>query len=215
MRPALKTLNNKQLLQLESILQSFQMSIEKLDGFFAALYISTTHLLPSDYFSYVFGDTPPEISSIEEIQTTLDLIMGLWNDISNRFQEGLFIPLLKKGEYLQDQGINNWAQGFLDGLKISGGFKEFLEDESKEGHMIPLFMFAYEHHCDPELRPSKEPIIGEQREDLFNHLVASVNTIYRFNLQFKAPLSNPKKVKIARNDPCTCGSGKKYKKCCL
>ncbi|MBS0271843.1 MAG: SEC-C domain-containing protein [Proteobacteria bacterium] len=23
------------------------------------------------------------------------------------------------------------------------------------------------------------------------------------------------KVKIGRNDPCSCGSGKKYKKCCL
>jgi tetratricopeptide (TPR) repeat protein len=25
----------------------------------------------------------------------------------------------------------------------------------------------------------------------------------------------PKKMKIGRNDPCPCGSGKKYKKCCL
>jgi len=28
--------------------------------------------------------------------------------------------------------------------------------------------------------------------------------------------SSPKQVaKIGRNDPCSCGSGKKYKKCCL
>jgi hypothetical protein len=30
-----------------------------------------------------------------------------------------------------------------------------------------------------------------------------------------APIEKPKKVKIGRNDPCPCGSGKKYKKCCL
>ena len=24
-----------------------------------------------------------------------------------------------------------------------------------------------------------------------------------------------KKIKVGRNDPCPCGSGKKYKKCCL
>jgi len=24
-----------------------------------------------------------------------------------------------------------------------------------------------------------------------------------------------KKVKVGRNDPCSCGSGKKYKRCCL
>jgi len=25
----------------------------------------------------------------------------------------------------------------------------------------------------------------------------------------------PKTVKVGRNDPCPCGSGKKYKKCCM
>lgn len=25
----------------------------------------------------------------------------------------------------------------------------------------------------------------------------------------------PKKVKIGRNEPCPCGSGKKFKKCCM
>ena len=27
--------------------------------------------------------------------------------------------------------------------------------------------------------------------------------------------TEPKKEKIGRNDPCPCGSGKKYKKCCM
>jgi len=29
------------------------------------------------------------------------------------------------------------------------------------------------------------------------------------------PAALPKKMKVGRNDPCPCGSGKKYKKCCL
>jgi uncharacterized protein YecA (UPF0149 family) len=31
------------------------------------------------------------------------------------------------------------------------------------------------------------------------------------------PFSQPRRVepKIGRNDPCPCGSGKKYKKCCI
>jgi hypothetical protein len=28
-------------------------------------------------------------------------------------------------------------------------------------------------------------------------------------------INNERPVKIGRNDPCVCGSGKKYKKCCL
>jgi len=28
-------------------------------------------------------------------------------------------------------------------------------------------------------------------------------------------IKSGKRVKIGRNDPCPCGSGKKYKKCCM
>ena len=31
----------------------------------------------------------------------------------------------------------------------------------------------------------------------------------------KAPATTDKKDKVGRNDPCPCGSGKKYKKCCM
>lgn len=214
MRPVLKTLNNKQLTQLEEALRPYTISLEKLDGFFAALYISTELLMPNDYFPYIFGDEGPEFDSIEQAQTTLILIMGLWNDVSNRFQKELFFPLLNE-DGLQSRGINDWAQGFLDGIKFSAGFKEFLDDESKEGHMVPLLTFAYEHHEDPELRPFQEPISTEHRGKIFQHLVASVNVMYRYNLQFRAPATEPKNVKVGRNEPCRCGSGKKYKKCCL
>jgi len=36
-------------------------------------------------------------------------------------------------------------------------------------------------------------------------------------LKKEMPTNSPapaKKVKVGRNDPCPCGSGKKYKKCC-
>jgi len=33
--------------------------------------------------------------------------------------------------------------------------------------------------------------------------------------QFFVPNAPEKEIKIGRNEPCPCGSGKKYKKCCL
>lgn len=42
---------------------------------------------------------------------------------------------------------------------------------------------------------------------------AKVPPIPKHNLQKTRPVVNG--VKIGRNDPCTCGSGKKYKKCCI
>lgn len=45
-------------------------------------------------------------------------------------------------------------------------------------------------------------------------------TIPIYNYQCNCPIRKPietvvKGKKIGRNDPCPCGSGKKYKKCCI
>lgn len=214
MKPAFKTLNDAQIHELEKVLETYHMSVEKLDGFFAALHISTELIMPKDCFSYIFGEDGPDFSSLDEAQKVLDLIIGLWNDIAQRFQEELFFPLLKEEMY-ESPGINDWAQGFLDGVKFSQGFQELLDDETKEGHLVPLLFFAYEHDENPELRP--DPMDAEKKEKIFQHMVASVNVMYRYNLQFrqKAPVSKPKSIKVGRNDPCRCGSGKKFKKCCI
>ena len=41
--------------------------------------------------------------------------------------------------------------------------------------------------------------------------------IARFNKRLQTLIRLPKKasIKIGRNDPCSCGSGKKFKKCCI
>ena len=59
----------------------------------------------------------------------------------------------------------------------------------------------------------------EQVQDLYEHLRtrhAKMKAIYRHckrkHFNAKQPAS---KAQVGRNDPCPCGSGKKYKKCCL
>jgi preprotein translocase subunit SecA len=82
----------------------------------------------------------------------------------------------------------------------------------------------------------RDPLTEYQREafDMFSELVDSIKrdaVKYLFHVQLAQPASQPKRVepnptggkkqqqavsdKIGRNDPCPCGSGKKYKKCHL
>ena len=70
------------------------------------------------------------------------------------------------------------------------------------------------------MRPN--PIRPEKREDIITHMAAGLMQIY---LYFKdqrgvrparRTLSRPVRretAKVGRNDPCPCGSGKKYKHC--
>jgi uncharacterized protein YchJ len=38
-------------------------------------------------------------------------------------------------------------------------------------------------------------------------------SIYEARLEYES-IHEPTGTKVGRNEPCTCGSGKKYKKCC-
>lgn len=88
---------------------------------------------------------------------------------------------------------------------------------------MPILALAHEHDPNPEMRPYKEPITAEAREKLIVGAAAGVMGIYRY---FEAQRMAEKKLygnpatfrrtlpKIGRNDPCPCGSGKKFKQCC-
>ncbi|PIW40483.1 MAG: preprotein translocase subunit SecA, partial [Chloroflexi bacterium CG15_BIG_FIL_POST_REV_8_21_14_020_46_15] len=71
----------------------------------------------------------------------------------------------------------------------------------------------------------QDPLMVYKREGraLFDGLLASIQhdvarNIYRVNLVKKEPPRQKQAViagkKVGRNDPCPCGSGKKYKHCC-
>jgi preprotein translocase subunit SecA len=71
----------------------------------------------------------------------------------------------------------------------------------------------------------QDPLVVYKREgrSLFDGLLASIQhdvarNIYRVNLVKKEPPRKKQAViagkKVGRNDPCPCGSGKKYKYCC-
>jgi preprotein translocase subunit SecA len=70
----------------------------------------------------------------------------------------------------------------------------------------------------------QNPLVVYKREGgiLFDGLLASiqhdvVRSIYRVSLVKKEPLKKQAVIagkKVGRNDPCPCGSGKKYKHCC-
>ena len=85
--------------------------------------------------------------------------------------------------------------------------------------MLPVLMLYHEHDEDPELRPG--PIGPEKREEIIVQMAAGILRAYRYFRQHQRRVAStygpePQRSpgKIGRNEPCPCGSGKKYKRCC-
>lgn len=216
-------LSEDELDRLEAILDARpeSMNLEMLDGFYVALACSPELVPPSASLPVILGEAEPVLASLDDAMVTHGLLMRYWNsvvDVLERHEP--YDPILLADADDHPTG-NDWAAGFLEGLSMGGeAWKELLLDEERGELLLPIFVLAHEHNPDPELRP--EPIDTEHRLELFAGLSAFVPEIYRYFEPHRRAASLPPErrpvrrttPKIGRNDPCPCGSGKKYKQCC-
>ena len=200
------------------------MNLEMVDGFFAALICGPEQVLPSEYLPQIWGGemiNEPEFQSKQVLNDLIGLITKHWNAVSRALHEGdVYTPLLTEDE----NGIaraNDWSNGFLRGMDLrKGSWAPLLGDDEHGGSLVPIFALAHENHSDPEMRLYKEPIDAEQREKLIIGAAAGVMNVFTYfeaerHLGTRATTTFRRDVpKVGRNDPCPCGSRKKFKQCC-
>lgn len=204
------------------------MSLEELDGFFTALHCAPDIVTPEEYLPEVVGDgfENQEIFPDDDaMRLFLGLVMHHWDDVGAALNsEDIFLPLLLEDDEGKAYG-NNWAIGFIRGLGLrESAWHQLFEDENEFARLIPVLALANENNPDPEMRSYQDPVTEELRERLIAGVSTMVRDLYPYfarqrqvaamNMATKASQSAAKSKKIGRNDPCYCGSGKKYKKCC-
>jgi uncharacterized protein len=221
-------LNDAELDRLGDFLKSCKggkaMNLEQLDGFFAALIAGPETVMPREYSPEVFGGEMSDVcefSSPEEANEIFGLMIRHWNTIAGAlFNREVYVPLVLEDETGVSHG-NDWARGFMRGMHMRhDGWAQLVNDEENGGCLIPMMMLCHEHDKDPEMRP--KPIAPEKREDIIVHMAAGLVGAYRYFRRHQeaygvsrfAPETGRTTSKVGRNDPCLCGSGKKYKKCC-
>jgi uncharacterized protein len=215
--------------KLESILNQFQkenvMNLEGVDGLFTALICSPEMTQPNIYLRAIWGDKGiPANEALQNDQDTQDfmfLLMRHWNTVARKLDnDEVFLPVLLEDSDGNAKG-NDWAKGFVKGMQIhQKDWAELSDDEEKGGSLVPILALAHENDPDPKLRPYKEPVNAELREQLIMGLSAgamNINKYFEPHRRMTAKAGNTFKrdtPKVGRNEPCPCGSGRKYKRCC-
>jgi uncharacterized protein len=221
------SLNEDEFGQLDDFLESIgpsAMSMEEVDGFFAALMCAPELVLPSKWFPEIWG---PDFAFESEAQVTLytGLLMRHWNNVSAQLMQSLSVgdayhPVLAE----DDDGValgNAWAHGFMHGVGMQPEhWAMVLNDPTRAQWLQPILTLHHETDANASLRSRIES--DDDREALLDRIPASLSALYRFfEPQRRARASGAAPAparraapKIGRNDPCPCGSGKKYKQCC-
>lgn len=194
------------------------MNLEAMDGFFSALICAPEVVPMGEVMSQVWGEEA-EFAGEDEARDIMTLIMRHWNTISRALEEDdLYFPYLLADEAGKARG-NDWALGFYRGMKFSGrGWSELLNDESN-GSWIPIFALAHEHDPDPEMNPGA--MDDERRQTIIAGMIAGLKRIHQYFAPHRRAMAQDLSTtyrrntpKVGRNDPCRCGSGRKYKQCC-
>ncbi len=186
-----------------------------LDGFFTAITCSPTTILPSKWMPTIWGGEKTTPAFPDQATTNLftSAIMTFYNQVVRALRSHTYSALFLQREY-QDETVlivDEWCVGFMRGLTlwqpVAGDDLERLKQLLK-----PITLFGTAHHIDElkEMSPSdietQQAAIEENIRQLFDYFVTQ---------RRPSEIIVNETANAGRNDPCPCGSGKKFKKCCL
>jgi len=220
-----KPLTEQELIELDEFLLSDSvpencMSLEELDGFLTGIVIGPKTIMPSVWLDEIFGgkeDDEMIWDSDEQAQKFHELILRHYQSIVDTFHshERYFEPIFT--EFKELTNIDDWVVGFNRAIELDKmSWAPLINHKDGMLYLLPILLFG-----TPEGRKELDnnPELKElSQDDWVQSLVNKVLEIYEFWLPYRrgeVQTIESSVPKIGRNDPCPCGSGKKFKKCCL
>ena len=166
----------------------------------------------SRWLKLVWGDAPPSFEDPAALQTFLDLLMRHHNQIiADLARPGEYEPVLELDTRTDETLWEMWIEGFAKAMTLaSGGWNRIRasEDEAAKAAVAGITLLAGLISGRIELDENEEDHWDREAPDL---ITLWVQVLQAWRLAHDG-LADTEKV--GRNDPCPCGSGKKYKKCC-
>jgi uncharacterized protein len=201
------------------------MLLDELDGFVAGLLVCREIILPSEWMPMVvnrFGADQAGFDDVDHANRVLGLVRQHYNSVAILLIEdpGEFRPLLSFDSHEDRIVWELWIDGFESAVGLRpGSWKKFLDADAATATAIRGMFALADAACSDQVLPEADYAALD---------ATAAGDIARWVITLKAwRLANDRQgqgiesrgrpagsKKIGRNDPCPCGSGKKYKRCC-
>ncbi len=188
--------------------------LSELDGFLTAVAIGPESIPPSEWLPCIWGDKAPESWSKEQVKIAVDLILGRYNQIITELRDDpdSYQPVFWSNEHGQFI-VDDWVAGFTDGMALRPeGWRALLKSREHRDYIAPIAVHFTDAQGNRPLKPEESENVKALIEQAAELIPTGVIGIDRFFKQTRRFFMGG--TKLGRNDPCWCGSGKKFKKCC-
>lgn len=208
-------------------------TLARMDGYLTAVIIGPEILTPNEWLPSLWGDDQPDFADFEEMQRSLAAVMKRYNQILTELDSApdTYQPILPLNADGQPEAPS-WAKGFLQGVRQNSEAWLPMLENAEEAQMIMGILAALASDAGwastIDLPPEAISALITESPESLPQIVRRIDAFWAPSRSagspFDAPPASPrprakaknsdKTQKIGRNDPCPCGSGKKYKKCC-
>lgn len=203
------------------------MSLGEVDGLLTGVIVCPELIPPSEWLPKVWGsDGAAEFGSLEEAQAIIAVVMEHYNRIARTLAyapeeiELVFEVDPNGGDLLWEP----WVSGFERAMRLRADSWEQIVDSGDEEAASSVTMMLALHQIDigtSELTEEAIDELDEMAPELIPQIVMSLNEwtkAHKAGGSCEGPSTGPVRRegarKVGRNDPCPCGSGAKFKRCC-
>ena len=193
------------------------MALGQLDGLLAAVSACPEPIPPEEWLPLIWtGEDVDEedLLARPEVPEALALILARQQEIAGQLAEGegAFLPVYDPDEESGEVLWQIWLDGFEAGMSLRPDAWEALYAKGGEAAEALGLLITYTALADGD-----EQTKAELGADEVEQLVSTASEVLPECVEILAsarPRQPVRANKIGRNDPCPCGSGKKFKKCC-
>ncbi len=204
----------------------YAMSALELDGYLTGVVVTPSLIPPSRWMAGLWGDNAPVFDDGTQVQSVLATVGGLYNALSVRIEQSLhhleaekvcdYRPAfqLPEGKPSRDAVIT-WVRGFWKAMSLApADWIALIEDHRTQQLVVPFIGFM-ETARDAAFEPA--PDIDERLDQAAADIPRAILLLRKIaEIRASRPSRPPplRTTKTGRNDPCPCGSGNKFKRCC-
>ncbi|MBU0653566.1 MAG: UPF0149 family protein [Gammaproteobacteria bacterium] len=195
-----------------------------LHGFLTAIVSAPSMLPPSQWLADIWGGEglQPAWKNIEEAQRFIGALFSMMNSISRELMESpQTFGAMFTGSYDCPE-VADWCFGYTCGVSLDEEAWYEMPDALQD-QLDLLDTYALLVEVGSQHLPQRE------LQERANHVIDAATRLHAYWLKQRTPMMMPANIGkpppttqpvvsqklVGRNDPCPCGSGKKYKKCCL
>ena len=225
--PLIAPLTDEELDALEETLLDYGnddsvLGVSELDGFFTAIVSGPELIPPSRWLPALWGgaDKQPEWENQQQIQDFMAILIQHMNQIVSSLMQNpeQFEPIFNMNSFTEEPVLiaEEWCFGYMRGVAL-GAWPKL--PESADTWLDAIALHGIEENfsvlADLTLQEHQQTIAEIAPAARYLHAYWLTQRTPAENLPREAPEPVRATNNIGRNDPCHCGSGKKFKKCCL